>query len=319
MRDFLKTSAPIFFILLLAPNFLAAKPRPSPPSSFFPDMLLCEQNPNRLSLVTRSGKDEWTFPLDGPVFDAQSEPSGDWLVAGGKGKVFFLHHTMGKKPWISAWDWGVLDTAPPVSAVAVDWDLNGRPTLVLAADAVKNRIFLADAKGESPKIRWEFALPFPPRSARVCPDSGNFLVTMDSTVEEVDFQQAKVLWALGASAGVTQATDAARSPDSNTFVIDGLGRVSAYDVDQHLLWQTFLDPSASQWKNTTLSLFEAREEIRLLVSGDAKTGRGRQSQIWVLDSKNGKILASSDPSKKSSASLILRAVPQIEGMDLMKK
>jgi hypothetical protein len=310
---------PLFLVFLLTPGFLAAEPRAANPRSFFPDMLLCGQNPSGLGLVTGSGKGEWTYPVDGPVFDAQSEPSGDWLVAGGKGKVFLLHHTFGKKPWISAWDWSALDTAPPVSAVAVDWDLNGRPTLVLAADAVKNRIFLADAKEEAPKMRWEFTLPFPPRSARVCPDSGNFLVTMDSSVEEVDFQQAKVLWTLGSSAGVTQATDAARSPDSNTFVIDGLGRVSAYDVDQHLLWQTFLDPSASQWKNTTLSLFEAREEIRLLVSGEAKTGRGRESQVWVLDSKNGKILASGDPVQKSSASSILRAVPQIEGMDLMKK
>ncbi len=282
-------------------------------------MLLCEQNPNRLSLVTRSGKDEWTFPLDGPVFDAQSEPSGDWLVAGGKNKVFFLHHTMGKKPWISAWDWSALNTDPPVSAVAVDWDLSGRPTLVLAADGVKNRIFLADAKGDAPKIRWEFALSQTPRSARVCPDSGNFLVTMDSKIEEVDFQKAKVIWALDASAGIDRAADAARSPDSNTYVADNRGRVSAYDVDQHLLWQTFLNPAASQWKDTTLSLFEVREEIRILVSGSAQTRRGRESQVWVLDSKNGKILAPSDESSRRFSSPVIRAVPQIEGTDLIKK
>jgi hypothetical protein len=306
-------------MLLLTPNFLAAKPRPSTPGSFFPDMLLCEQNPNRLSLMTSSGKEEWTFSVDGPVFDAQSEPSGDWLVAGGKGKVFFLHHTLGKRPWISAWDWSALDTDPPVSLVAVDWDLNGRPTLVLAADSVKNRIFLAEAKGEAPKIRWEFALPETPRSVRVCPDSGDFLVTMDSKIEEVDFQQAKVIWALDASAGIDQATDAARSPDSNTFVVDDRGRVSAYDVDQHLLWQTFLDPAASEWKQASLSLFEVREEIRILVSGTARTRRGRESQVWVLDSKNGKILAPSDGSPRRFSSSIIRAVPRIEGTDLMKK
>lgn len=278
-------------------------------------MLLCEQSPNRLSLVTRTGKEEWIFPLDGPAFDAQSEPSGDWLVAGGKGKVFLLHHTMGKKPWISAWDWNELDTDPPVSAVAVDWDLNGKPTLVLAADAVKNRIFLADAKGDAPKIRWEFALSQAPRSARVCPDSGNFLVTMDSKIEEVDFQKAKVIWALE----MDQAADAARSPDSDTYVVDNRGRVSAYDVDQHLLWQTFLNPAASQWKDTSLSLFEVREEIRVLVSGNAQTKRGRESQVWVLDSKNGKILAPGGQSPGRFSSPIIRAVPRIEGGDLIKK
>jgi hypothetical protein len=315
LRRFFKTSASVLFIFLLVPNFLAAKPRHSTPSSFFPDRLLCEQNPNRLSLVSGQGKGEWTFPLDGPVFDAQSEPSGDWLVAGGKGKVFFLHHTLGKKPWISAWDWTTLDTDPPVSAVAVDWDLNGRPTLVLAADPVKKRIFLADAKGEAPKIRWEFALPAPPRGARVCPDSGNFLVTMDTLIQEVDFQQAKVIWTLP----VELARDAARSPDSDTYVVDDRGRVSAYDVDQHLLWQTFLEPSASQWKNTTLSLFEVREDIRILVSGSAQTRRGRESQVWVLDSKNGKMLAQADAKPNDPFAAIVRAAPQIEGTDLIKK
>ena len=256
--------------------------------TLFPDRLLCEANPDRLELVASSGKGGWTYAEGGTYLDAQSQPSGDWLITGGLGKVFLLHHTMGRKPWVSSWDWAKLPVDPPVSAVAVDWDLNGKPTLVLAADAVKKRIFLADAKGEQPKIRWEFPLPEAPRSARVCPDSGNFLVTMESQVEEVDFKQAKVIWNLA----LPGAADAARSPDSNTYVIDAQGDVFAYDVDQTLLWKTALDPEADQWKNMSLSLFNtsAVEDIRVLVSGSSRPARAaRGGWMWILDSKNGKI------------------------------
>jgi hypothetical protein len=274
-----------------------------------PDRLLCEANPNRLELVSSSGKGGWTYAEGGPYLDAQSQPSGDWLITGGPGKVFLLHHTMGKKPWVSSWDWSKFPLDPPVSAVAVDWDLNGKPTLVLAADAVKKRIFLADAKGERTKIRWEFPLPEAPRSVRVCPDSGNFLVTLPSQVEEVDFKQAKVIWNLA----LPQAEDAARSPDSNSYVIDAQGQVFAYDVDQTLLWKTALDPEADQWKNMSLSLFNtsAVEDIRVLVSGLSRGRQGRQSRMWILNSKNGKILSW----EKAPGGALTRAVPRIEGME----
>jgi hypothetical protein len=303
---FIFFNAALFFLAGI--GFSAAERRLGAQSPF-PDHLLCEANPDRLELEASSGKGGWTYAADGPVLDAQSQPSGDWLITGGRGKVFLLHHTMGKKPWVSSWDWSNLAVDPPVSAVAVDWDLNGNPTLVLAADAVKKRIFLADAKSEQAKIRWEFPLPEAPRSVRVCPDSGNFLVTLPSQVEEVDFKQAKVIWDLA----LPGASDAARSPDSNSYVIDGQGQVFAYDVDQTLLWKTALDPQADQWKNLSLSLFNtpASENIRVLVSGTSRTRQGRKSRIWILDSKNGKILTGEDV----PGGALTRAVPRIEGME----
>ncbi|MGH7740264.1 MAG: YncE family protein [bacterium] len=303
-------------IALLTFGFLAgpvvswAKASKTKVVSRLPERLLCEEKPGRVSLLSDRGRVEWTFPVKGAVLDAQSQPSGDWLVTGGDEKVFLLHHTMGKRPWVSAWDWKALDIAPPVSAVAVDWDLDGKPTLVLAADAVKNRIFLAEAKGGQPKIRWTFPLGQAPRSVRVCPDSGNFLVTLDSQVEEVDFRQEKVIWTVK----VPQATDAARSPDSNTYVIDAQGRVSAYDPDQNLIWRTDLDPRAKDWKNTTLSLFQVREEIRILASGTGQTRQGRQGWTWVLDSNNGKILASDE-----TAPNVVRVVPGLDKTSFAEK
>jgi len=274
-------------------------------SPLFPDRLICAGDPGRLQLVTAWGKGAWDFGLEGPALDAQSQPSGDWLVTGGKGKLFLLHHSLGQKPWVVGWDWSKLEVDPPADAVAVDWDLSGKPTLILAADAVKKRLFLAEAKAAGAKIRWEFPLPDPPRAVKVCPDSGNFLVTLDSQVEEVDFKQAKVLWSLK----VDQAAEAVRSPDSTTYVIDQKGRVSAYDIGQNRLWQASLDPVSDEWKNANLSLFEVREEIRILASGSARTRQGRQGREWVLDSKNGKILA-----MEACPSLVTRVVPRIEGM-----
>lgn len=295
---------------LMKPGVSSAKALKPKAVSRLPERLLCGEKPGRVELLSDRGRMEWTFPVQGAVLDAQSQPSGDWLVTGGEGKVFLLHHTMGKRPWVSDWDWKALDVAPPVSAVAVDWDLDGRPTLVLAADAVKNRIFLAEAKGGQPKIRWEFPVGQPPRSVRVCPDSGNFLVTLGSQVDEVDFRQGKIIWTLKAP----QAVDAARSPDSDTYVIDALGRVSAYDPDQTLLWRTDLDPQAKEWKNTTLSLFQVREEIRILASGADQTRQGWEGRTWVLDSNNGKILAS-DP----MAPTVVRVVPGLDKTSFAEK
>ncbi|HET9870601.1 MAG TPA: PQQ-binding-like beta-propeller repeat protein [bacterium] len=278
----------------------SAHPAPSP----FPERLLLEGK--QIQMVSGAGKVEWTYEAPGPFLDAQPQPSGDWLVTGGPGKVFLLHHTHGKRPWEPGWDWSDLDTDPPVGAVAVDWDLDGRPTLVLAADAVKQRVFLAEAKGARAKVRWEFALPEAPRSVRVCPDSGNFLVTLPSQVAELDFKAGKISWSLPAEG----AQDAARGPDSLTYVVDSRGKVQAFDAGKRSQWAADLDPQASDWSGLSLSLFEVRQGVRLLLSGTARTRHGRQERVWVLDAQDGHVLA-----EQPEDASVTRDVPWIEGME----
>lgn len=304
----------------------AAKPSAGEKAAW-PDLLLCEQDKDLLAYESH-GRIKWEYKIDGPVLDVQSQPSGDWLVTGGKGKVFLLHPTKGKRPLVSSWDWSALGTAPPVSAVAADWDLNGQPTLVLAADAAQSRVFLAEAKSDQAKIRWEFTLPLPPQRVQICPDSGNFLVTLrppaghgagpeDPLVEEIYFQQDKVIWSLGRADGLTEAWDAARSPDSRTFVADGSGRIFCFDVDKNQLWDRPLPPvGAGPWRNLSVSLFEdERERILVLVSAQS----GRQDRIYVLDSKNGEILDEKDSLGPIPLPALDRVAPQIQGMELMKK
>jgi hypothetical protein len=317
------------FVFLLAP-FSASGKTLEGVKSLWPDLLLCEQDRNALAYETHE-KIKWEYKIDGPVLDVQPQPSGDWLVTGGKGKVFLLHPTLGKRPLVSSWDWSALATDPPVSAVAADWDLDGKPTLVLAADPVKSRIFLAEAKSDQPKIRWEFSLPLPPQSVRICPDSGNFLVTLrpssgkagpqDALVEEVYFQEDKVIWSLSPAEGLTDAWDAVRSPDSRTFVADGSGQIFCFDADKNKLWETALTPAGTnQWKNISVSLFEnKREQILVLVSASGQTKSGRKSLIYVLNSQDGQILSESDSLGTNVLPALTRAVPQIQGMELIKK
>src|SRR6185295_18101066 len=112
--------------------------------------------------------------------------------------------------------------------------------LVLAADSKNQRLFLADPQSKSIKIRWEYKLPAPPLSVRVCPDSNNiFTVLKDSTILEILYQEDKVVWSLGKEQGLHDVRDAVRGPWGNTYVAEGSeGLILCFDPLKKLVWKT---------------------------------------------------------------------------------
>ncbi len=183
----------------------------------FPTVILCGKKHNALTCV-RHDKAYWDYDFDGPLRDLESLP-GYYLVTGGSQQVSLL-----KKEWKGCsplWDWSDFSGISVESAVVADWDERDKPSLILAADSTAPRLFLADAKSKDPKVRWEYKLTAAPIRVHLCADTGNFLVVLkDSTVEEVFFQQDKVVWQLGKADGLANVRDAVRDPWANTYVAD---------------------------------------------------------------------------------------------------
>ena len=268
--DFRKLSAGI---LLLVGTIPLRAQTPSPkPKSFFPPLLLCEKNKNILARDLH-GKTDWEYPLEGRLLDIQPQPSGLYLVTGGKQKVFLLRKVW--KGFRVLWDWSQLDGIDVESAVAADWGLDGNPSLVLAADVKNQRIFLAEAKSKGIKIRWEYKLSSTPLAVHVCPDSGNFLVVLkDSQIQEIEFQEDKLAWSLGKENGLHDVRDAVRDPWAHTYVADAWEKgILCFDADKNLVWKTKLPFIGSNGvENMSLALFK-KSGKRILMAVGSFIGR----------------------------------------------
>lgn len=187
----------------------------------------------------------WAWNSTGTLYGVEAEPDGTLLFAGGPFGVFMLKDEMGV--WQEAWNWETLGfrQGDIASVVAAERDPYGRVGLVLAAEPGKSRIFLAEARSHQVKIRWEFPCALPPRRARICRDTGNFLVLSGNAaqpgpwrLEEVDFREEKIVWSLASSSGVKQPFDAVRLASGWTVVSDlSTGRVSAFDAASHKKWE----------------------------------------------------------------------------------
>jgi hypothetical protein len=299
-------------LFLLAPVVPALAQKSSPPAkSFFPPLLLCGKK-NTLSHATH-GKVDWDYELDGPLLDIQPQPSGYFLVTGGTGHVSLL-----RKVWKGCrvlWDWRHLDDLSVVSAVGADWDTDGNPSLVLAADVQNQRLFLAEAKSKNIKIRWEYKLPAPPLRVHLCPDTGNFLVTMKgSLIQEIQFQEDKVAWSLGPEAGLVDARDAVRGPWANTFVADAKdGAVLSFSPHQKLNWKTILPFAPSHpLEGMTLSLFKKNGKRIVMVSAHfSRSGPVAKDVIYLLNAETGKVMAWSDRLEKGGYPSLTKAAPDL--------
>jgi hypothetical protein len=218
------------------------------------------------------------------------------LFAGGPFGVFMLKEELGL--WREAWNWETLGfkQGDIASAVAAERDPYGRVGLVLAAEPSRSRIFLAEARAHQVKIRWEFSCALPPRRARVCPDTGNFLVLSGNAspagpwrLEEVDFRQEKIVWNLASSSGVVQPFDAIRLASGWTVVSDlSTGCVSAFDTASHKKWERVM-------AKTTFGSLAACP----LAFGKSKTGGviyaepsipGGKAQLFCLNALTGETL-----------------------------
>ncbi len=194
--------------------------------------------------VVRVGADgslDWSYPLRDQV-SLELQPSGNLLVAGWSGNVFLLSRV--GRNFKVVWDWSQMGLKGGVySAVAAERDLNGNPTLILAAIGDGNRIILADARRTRPKIRWERKIDLPIRQAVRCPDTGNFLVlswsdSVNWAIEEIDFRTEKVVWSLKPGDGPGFPVGIARDKQGRTFVADLENDCRAYDGNKRLLWKT---------------------------------------------------------------------------------
>jgi len=300
----LKRTFGVLFILsfLFPPLSFAASSLKE--EGLFPAMILCQKGPDALFRV-KGKKAGQEYACDGPILDVQAQASGRILVAGGSPKVFLLKPSA--RGYRKVWEWKALKGFQPASATAADWDLDGLPSLILVADKAKNRIFLAEARTHGVKIRWEYRLPSEPLSARLCPDTGNFLVACaDSTVREIFFQKDREVWRVGKEEGLTQVLDAVRSPGGETFVAEASGgRIFCFSRDKKMLWKTSLpDLPGGKTETLFLSLYRVKGKGMLLASGSS----GGKNFIDVVDEGSGQVLGGEEALLKRGA-LLRRAVP----------
>lgn len=257
--------------------------------------------------ASRSSADKsWTWSSTADLSSVEAEQNGTLLFAGGPFGVFLLKEEMGV--WQEAWTWETLGFKPGdiTSAVAAERDPYGRVNLVLAAEPAKSRIFLAEARSHQVKIRWEFSCALPPRLARICPDTGNFLVLSGFVskdgpwgLEEVDFRQEKVVWSLPPSSGLVRPADAIRLQSGWTVVSDlATGFVSAYDASGRKKWERALASTVhGPLAACPLALEKTKTGVSVLAEPSGATGKallyrlnaltGEIAGRWATASKNG--------------------------------
>ncbi|HVZ79877.1 MAG TPA: hypothetical protein VHE12_03650 [bacterium] len=282
-----------------------------PAGKFLPDLVLCGKKHDGLIHV-RKEKVDWDWALDGPVLDVQPQPAYEtYLVTGGSGKVSLV-----RKVWKGCkvlWDWSALSGVSVVSAVVADWDEKDKPTLVLGADASGPRLFLADARAHETKVRWSYKLPAAPLRVHLCTDNGNFLVTLgDGTVQELHFQEDKVVMTLGQGDGLQKPLDAVRDPWANTYVADaGRGDVLCFDPKRKVLWTVHLPFAPGKPEAMALSLYRKMEKRMLMASVHFSGGNSETAQdvIYVINTATGGVLAWSDKTEKGGYPSFTKAVP----------
>jgi hypothetical protein len=299
-----------FFCLFVFSQPLIAQTKTLAVKSLLPDLILCGKKHNSLFHIRR-GKMNWDCPFDGPLKDVQPQPqAGTYLVTGASQQVALIEKIW--KGCKTIWDWTDLDGIAVESAVVADWDEKDNPTLILAADSLNQRLFLADAKSKNSQIRWVYKLPAPPRRVHLCTESGNFLVTLkDSTVEEVFFQEDKVVMTLGKADGLMDARDAVRDPWANTYVADAAqGDILSFGPKKQLNWKTHLPFAPGPIGEMSLALFR-KEHKRLVMAAVHFTGKEDVSHnvVYILNSETGKVLAWNDHDEKGGYPAFSKAVP----------
>lgn len=258
------------------------------------------------------GKVDQEAEVAGPLLDVQPQYLNEhYLLVGGESQVALV-----KKVWKGVqpvWDWKAMEGVSIVSAVATNWEQDDRPSLVLAADAATPRIFLAEAKAR-PKVKWEYKLPAKPLSVRVCPDTGNFLVTMEgSLIQEVFFEEDKVVWSIGPEEGLKDARSAIRGPWAKTYVADASdGMIYAFNPRKDLFWKVKLPfiPSLPMGE-VHLSLFKKKPKRILMVSVRFGNSRSSKKAVYLLNADTGKVLSWRDHMDKGEYPDFLRVLPDL--------
>lgn len=277
-------------------------------NSTFPTVVICGKKHNTLYCV-RHNKAYWDYDFDGPLKDLQSLP-GYYLVTGGSQQVALL-----KKEWkgcTPVWDWSDFPGISVESAVVANWDDRDKPALILAADSLNQRLFLADAKSKDPKLRWEYKLDAAPLRVHLCTDTGNYLVVLkNSTVEEIFYEQNKIGWQLGPETGLKNIRDAVRDPWANTYVADAAsGDITCFGPQKQLNWKTHLPFAPGVFEEMSLALFR-EDNKRMVMAAVHFAGSGKEARnvIYILSAETGKVVAWNDHDDKGGYPSFFKAVP----------
>lgn len=275
----------------------------------WPALLLCG---DREIVGSTFGRVDWEREFEEDLKDVQPQYLHDhYLVSGGSRQVALLRRVA--DGFQEDWSWRGLSGVSVVSAVTADWDPKDRPSLILAADAANQRIFLGEAK-DRPKIRWEYKLPAKPLAVKVCPDTGNFLVTMEgSLIQEIFFQEDKVAWAVGPENGLKDAQDAIRGPWAKTYVADAAtGTVYAFNPRKDLFWKAKLPfiPSLPV-EHMGLTLYKKNGKRMILVSARFAKSRGAKSVVYLLSADTGNVLSWRDRMEKGEYPDFFKVIPDM--------
>jgi hypothetical protein len=257
------------------------------------------------------GRVDWEYDGESQAEEIQPQPAeGRILVVGGPRQVFLIRKVESGVRVV--WDWSALKGVSIVSAVGADWDLKGEPSLILGADTLGKRLVLAEAKSTGTKLRWEYALPSSPLKVKVCPDDGNFLVLLESgAIEEIQFQEDKLVWQWVPSPDAHPALDLLRGPDGNTFILQTDGEVLCLQKDQTVAWKVHLPYQDEKRKPTSglLSLFKNKGRRWLMVSIHDAMGAGATDLVYLLDADKGKVVEFNDHLGKETYPPLVSAQP----------
>ena len=275
-----------------------------------PSLVLCTQKGHVAHVY--HGQVDWVYEGEGQAKEIQPQPSeGRVLVVGGTAQVCLIRKVDSGVRIV--WDWSSLEGVSIVSAVGADWNLKGEPSLVLAADTLGQRLILAEAKSTGVKIRWEYPLSSPPLKVKVCPDDGNFLVLLkNETVEEIQFQENKVVWQWNPPSGSKSILDLLRGPSANTFFLQSDGEVFSAQNDQILAWKVRLPYQDEKRKACagSLSLYKNRDRLWLVVSIHDGVGPGATDLVYLLNAETGKVVDDSDHLGKEAYPPLVSAQPE---------
>ena len=301
-----KTTVTVLALSLFTSSVLAGSKKLIPT---FPSLVLCTQRGHVIHIL--QNKINWEYDGDGQAIEIQPQPAeGRVLVAGGPRQAYLLRKVDSGLRVV--WDWSGLEGVSIVSAVAADWNLKGEPSLILGADALGKRLILAEAKSTGVKIRWQYPLTVIPLRVRLCPDSGNFLVLLtDGSLQEIKFQEDKLIWQWNSAQNSTRVLDALREPQGDTFVAQADGTVFSLHSDKSIGWKTtlpFQNP-ARKLDQVFLTLFKKNGRRWLMVSAHDLKGPGATDILYLLDAGNGKVANLSDHLGKEIYPPIISASP----------
>ena len=310
-----KTTITVLALSLFTSSAFAGSKKPAPS---FPSLVLCTQRGHVVRIL--QNKINWEYDGDGQAIEIQPQPAeGRVLVAGGPRQAYLLRKVDSGVRVV--WDWSGLEGVSIVSAVAADWNLKGEPSLILGADALGKRLILAEAKSTGVKIRWQYPLTVIPLRVRLCPDSGNFIVLLtDGSLQEIKFQEDKLIWQWNSTKNSTRVLDALRGPQGDTYLAQADGTVFSLHSDKTIGWKTTL-PFQNPGRNLDqafLSLIKKYGRRLLMVSAHDLKGPGATDILYLLDTESGKVVAISDHQGKEVYPAFFSAVPN-EPFDYRKE